>query len=502
MLLLAISKGGSAEVRIPKIISDNMVLQQKSKVSVWGWAEPNERITVQCNWGKRAVETSADAKGNWMAKIDTPVAGGPYEIKISGKNIILLTNILIGEVWVCSGQSNMEMPMAGYNYGNQRVEDGDNVIKNAKYPNIRLFTVACNSGTEPMADCNGQWLLCGPDVVESFSAVGYFFGLELYKNLNVPIGLINISLGGTAAEAWTGKQAFVGDPELNTLVEQFNKIDAEYKLAVAVARTEGKPIPVHPQAPHFAPTYLYNGMIAPVMPFTIKGVIWYQGEANSGRAYQYRRLFPAMIENWRSNWGLGDFPFYFVQLASFGVFRPEESVIIEKGIPTDDALAELREAQLITMHNVKNTGMAVTIDIGATNTAHPPKKREVGQRLAAWALAKDYGQKINYCGPIYKKMKIEKGKIRLSFDYVRCGLKVIGDKLDGFAIAGIDKKFVWADAEIDGSTVIVWSDKITNPVAVRYAWAQYPFCNLFDNEGFPASPFRTDDWPGVTDNVK
>jgi sialate O-acetylesterase len=498
VLILFMAADSNASVRLPKIFGDNMVLEQKSKVPVWGWADPNEQITVQCGWSKKQTKTIADAQGKWSARVVTPEAGGPYEVSITGKSTITFRNVLVGEVWICSGQSNMEMPMVGYNYGNQRVEDANNAIKNANYPNIRLFTVEHNWGTESLTDCNGQWQPCSPDTVKSFSAVAYFFGRELYKNLNVPIGLMNISWGGTGAEAWTGKQAYDNHPELKVLIEEFNKVDAEYKTAVAKAKAESKPIPEHPQAPNHAPTYLFNGMIAPVIPFTIKGVIWYQGEGDAPRAYLYRKQLPALIENWRSNWGIGDFPFYIVQLTSLGRHEPGTVVTIKKGEPADDAWAELREAQLITMRNVKNTGMAVTIDIGSTNAAHAPKKLQVGQRLAYWALAKDYGKKLHYCSPIYKDMKIEDGKIRVAFEYLESGLKAGSDTLDGFAIAGSDRKFVWADARIDGRTVVVWSDKIASPVAVRYAWAQYPFCNLFDNEGLPASPFRTDDWPMIT----
>ena len=500
-LLLILCVNSSAEVRLPKIISDNMVLQQKSKAPVWGWAEPKEQITVQCSWRKRSIETVADEQGNWKTTIDTPAAGGPYRMKISGKNTICLSNILIGEVWVCSGQSNMEMPLLGYNYKEQQVKGGAEAIKNANYPNIRLFTVQkYDFGYEPVEDCNGLWQPCSPDTVGKFSAEAYFFGQELYKNLNIPIGLINISYGGTAAEAWMGKQAFKNDPELNVLVEKFNEIDAEYKITAAKAKAEGKPIPAHPKAPNRAQTYLYNGMIAPIIPYAIKGVFWDQGESNAsdGTAYLYHKLFSAMIANWRSNWGIGNFPFYFVQAVNWAEFRPGESVTVEKGKPIDNAWSELREAQLFTMRKVKNTGMAVIIDTGVPNTPHSPNKLEVGLRIANWALAKDYGKKVHYCGPIYRKMKIENCKIRLSFDYVKGGLKAKGDKLDGFAIAGADKKFVWANAKIKGRSVVVWSDEVANPVAVRYAWAQYPFCNLFDPQGLPASPFRTDDWPMLT----
>lgn len=652
-LLAASVTAVCANIRLPAVIGDNMVLQRGEKASIWGWADPGEGISIRMSWHRSPRRVVADRDGKWMLKVDAPKPGGPYEMTLVGKNTVTLRNILSGEVWVCSGQSNMEMAV-------QAVANGEQEVAAANFPNIRLFTVQKKIAESPQADCMGQWSPCSAQTVAEFSAVGYFFGRYLHEELNVPVGLINTSWGGTVAEAWTSSRALEKMPEFRTLLAQiaearanpdssmkryreemaqweqkvesagaqgkectapefddsawremglpvlweqggladfdglvwFRKVidvpdswagkelalelgpiddmdttwvngvkvgahmeanewqtPRQYKIAsdiikagqnvivVQVIDTGGgggiygqaeqmqlRPVgvaenaaislagkwrykvgsdlasmPAQPKQPTWvnnpnAPTVLYNGMIAPLIPFGIRGAIWYQGESNADRAYQYRELFPVMIEDWRRSWGGGRFPFLFVQLANFMATKPE---------PGESAWAELREAQCMTL-SLPQTGMASIIDIGEANDIHPKNKQDVGKRLALWALARTYGKgNMAYSGPLYKSMKVEADKITLRFDHVDGGLVARGGgPLTGFAIAGADRKFVWADARIEGKTVVVHSDKVPKPAAVRYAWADNPICNLCSEAGLPASPFRTDDWPGVTAGKK
>jgi len=490
-----------ADVRLPAVIGDNMVLQRGEKVSIWGWANPGEEVTAGVSWSRMKWAVTADEKGEWLFKMDSPKTGGPYKMTISGKNVINLDNIMSGEVWVCSGQSNMAMQVQSSNSATEE-------IAAAEYPNIRLFTVTRKVAQKPLKDCQGSWASCSPETVPGFSAAAYFFGRELHKRLNVPIGLIHTSWGGTPAEAWTRRDILEADADFQPILarnaeklanfprakEEYPKKLENWKQAVEKAKAQGKNAPRRPRAPlgpddPHSPAGLYNGMIAPLIPYGIQGAIWYQGESNASRAYQYRKLFRTMIMNWRKDWGQGNFQFLFVQLANFMETKPE---------PGDSAWAELREAQTMTL-SLRNTGMATIIDIGEANNIHPKNKQDVGKRLALWALARTYEKDIVYSGPLYKSMKVEGGKIRLSFDQAGGGLVARGgEALKGFAIAGADRKFVWADAKIDGNTVVVSSDDVANPVAVRYAWADNPVCNLYNKENLPASPFRTDDWPGLT----
>ena len=501
-ILLFVNAGAAwADVKLPAVISDNMVLQQGRKLSIWGWAQPGEEVMVGVSWHSMKWAVVADKDGKWMFKILPPKTGGPYEMTISGKNTIKLKNIMVGEVWVCSGQSNMQMTVQSSNNPEQEIAAAD-------YPNIRLFTVARKVATEPQSDCDGSWTLCSPATVPGFSAVAYYFGRELHKKLDVPIGLIHTSWGGTPAEAWTKREALEKVADAAPILERYDDVMARYpkamtehkqkvndwKKAAEKARAEGKKVPRAPRAPfgpehHHSPAGLYNAMIAPLVPYNIGGAIWYQGESNASRAYQYRKLFPAMIRNWRSDWGLGDFPFLFVQLANFKAVKPQ---------PAESDWAELREAQLMTLALPK-TGMAVIIDIGEANNIHPKNKQDVGRRLALWALSRNYGKKLVYSGPIYKSMRVMGNKIILDFKHIGGGLVAGGDEpLKGFAIAGMDREFVWADAKINGDSIVVSSDKVTAPIAVRYAWADNPVCNLSNKEVLPASPFRTDNWPGIT----
>jgi sialate O-acetylesterase len=501
VLLLAGTGAVYADVKLPAIIGDDMVLQQGGTVPIWGWADPGEEVMVGISWNSMKWAVTADKDGKWLFRMNAPKVGGPYEMTLTGKNSITIKNIMVGEVWVCSGQSNMEFAVRQANNAQQEIADAD-------YPNIRLFTVRRKVAEKPQPDCEGNWSECSPETVPGFSAVGYFFGRDLYKQLNVPIGLIHTSWGGTPAEAWTRRGVLESDPDFAPILKRYDDAVARYpqamkeyeqklaewKQAVEKAKAEGTNPPRRPGAPFgpgnpHEPAGLYNAMIAPLIPYGIRGAVWYQGESNAGRAYQYRKLFPDMIKNWREDWGEGQFPFLFVQLANFMKTKPE---------PGDSAWAELREAQLMTLA-LPNTGMAVIIDIGEADDIHPKNKQDVGKRLALWALAKTYGKDLVYSGPIYKSMKVDDGKIILNFDHVGEGLIAKGDEqLKGFAIAGSDRKFVWADAKIDGDTVVVSSDKVPEPAAVRYAWADNPVCNLYNKEDLPASPFRTDDWPGVT----
>ncbi len=638
--------GISADVRLPAIIGDDMVLQQGKRVPIWGWAEPGETVTVGVSWHSMKWGVTAGDDGKWKFDMKAPEVGGPYEMTFSAGNTVTVKNILVGEVWVCSGQSNMQWPV-------QRSADAEQEIAAADYPKIRLFSVTRTVADEPQEDCVAKWTSCSPQTVPEFSAVGYFFGRRLYKELDVPIGLIHTSWGGTPAEAWTSAETLGELDDYEDIIERMTEYEqdpepfdreyeermAEWRAEITLAGESGKrcieadfndsgwnqmyvpklweqegladfdglvwlrkevevpeswlgkdlvlqlgpiddmdttwfngtkvgahersgqyqanrryrvpgdlvqagrnvivvkvmdtgggggiygnrdklwlkpamsddsialagqwkykkgfdlaSVPAQPKGPPRidnprAPTSLYNGMIAPLLPYGIAGAIWYQGEANANRAYQYRTLFPAMIKDWRKNWGQGTFPFLFVQLANFMAVNNE---------PMESAWAELREAQLMTL-NLPETGMAVIIDIGEADDIHPKNKQDVGKRLALWALAKTYEQDIAYSGPLYRSMVVEDGKAIIHFDHAGDGLVARGgERLKGFSIAGEDREFVWADAKIEGGTVVVQSDQVNEPVAVRYAWANNPVCNLYNEAGLPASPFRTDDWPGAT----
>jgi len=499
VVITLLSAVAGADIRLPAIIGDNMVLQCNEEVAIWGWADPGEKVGVSVSWHRMKWAVTADGDGRWRFGMAVPEAGGPYQITLTGKNTITLKNILVGEVWVGSGQSNMEWSV-------REAEKAKEEIANAAYPKIRLFTVERKVADAPQEDCAGSWAECSPETVPDFSAVAYFFGRELHKQLNVPVGLIHTSWGATPAEAWTSRPMLEDNPNFEPILKRYEgflspagNLRKQYEERLELwkeAIKRGKNPPRRPKAPfglgYRSPSSLYNAMIAPLIPYAIRGAIWYQGEANVRRAYQYRELFPAMIQSWRHNWGRGDFPFLFVQLANFMAQKPE---------PGDSAWAELREAQLMTL-GLPNTGMAAIIDIGEANDVHPKNKQDVGKRLALWALANTYGKKIVYCGPLYKSMERKGKNVVLHFNHIGGGLVAQGDDLKGFAIAGQDRKFVWANARIEGDTVVVSSNEVSQPVAVRYAWADNPLCNLYNKAGLPASPFRTDTWPGVTADAK
>jgi len=624
-----------ADVTLPKIIGDHMVLQCGMNAPIWGKAAPGETISVRGDWQKKAPVTVADKNGKWLVKLPTPKPGGSHTITVEGKNKIILNDVLIGEVWVCSGQSNMEMPVGDYGGGYSGAVNWQEELKHADLPDIRLFTVPNRHSMPPQLDCEGSWVVCNAETAKAFSAAGFFFGRELHQTLKVPVGLVSADYGGTVAEAWTSEETIKAFPEfagqlqavkqecehasdtataraeaMSKWIDQVEAADGgaalaaptvddsdwsvasklgnwtgdlasfagdvwfrkaiqlpnewagrdaalelgpvddmdftyvngtkigqtagestwsiprKYPLpkgllqpgtnviAVRVLNTGGMggitgpaqllvangsvvisldeswrfkkgselnelpPLSLPPSVNPNTATVLFNGMIAPIVPFGIRGAIWYQGESNIGRDEQYRRLFPAMIADWRRHWGEGDFPFYFTQIAPFRY-------------PNPGMAAALRDAQRVSL-NTPNTGMAITMD-SDSNNLHPHTKQAVGHRLALWALAKTYGRKIPvYSGPLYKRMKIEGVSVRLYFDQAGSGLTSNDKPLEHFEIAGADGKFFPATAKIDGKTILVSSEAVPKPVAVRYAWGDADESSFGNQEGLPASSFRTD----------
>ena len=674
-----VSSPAWADVVLPTIISNHMVLQKTAKARIWGKADPGEAVSVTL--GKLTGKTTAGPDGKWAVLLDLSKSKtGPFELVAQGKNRIAIADVVVGQVWVASGQSNMEFTVKGW--GN--IIGADAEIAVSANPMLRQFFVQKATSFEPLDQCKGEWTVAGPETTAKFTAVGYFFGKRLQNELHVPVGILSTNWGGTPVEAWTSQEAIATVPELKASGDQqiavfkaypekkaayvtafgkwvadnarqdqptpdataytaptvapegwvkiqlpglvagqglpesgifwlrkeiaidakaantslnldlgamegfesvywngqlikattFNDLQGQNAsrrcsipadqvkegtavLAVRIYAPVSSPkfssggnlragslpivlsnewlakaessfpaldaqqVAAAPQAPLTAPGQhsiagsLYNGMIAPIIPYAIRGAIWYQGEANAGRAWQYRTSFPLMVNDWRAQWKQGDFPFYFCQLANFTAKTAQ---------PGEAAWAELREAQMEAL-KLPRTGQAVLIDLGEADDIHPRNKQDVGARLAAIALAKDYGKEIAYSGPVYQSVKIEKGKARLSFTklqgglvarpvpetYVKSSLRndtapVVRNspqsELEGFAICGADKQWVWADAKIEGPNVVVWSDKVAEPVAVRYGWATNPTCNLYNKAGFPASPFRTDDFPATTLNVK
>ncbi|MFO0945415.1 MAG: sialate O-acetylesterase [Planctomycetota bacterium] len=459
---LANSRIATAEVKPHALFSDGMVLQCDRPVPIWGTAAEGEEVTVEFE-GQRQSAVTED--GRWMTWLAPLKAGGPFTMKISGSNEITIQEVLVGDVWICSGQSNMQWPL-------NKSENAEEVISSSANPRIRLLSVPRGPAAEPKRDLQVKWLECKSENVANFSAVGYYFGRDLEKARHVPIGLINTSYGGTPAEAWTSKEKLQADPLLEPIL----------------TRAAKEPVENPKRA-----TGLYNAMIAPLVPYAIRGAIWYQGESNSGRAYEYARLFPTMIQNWREVWGQGDFPFLLVQLAPFMKIQEE---------PGDSAWAELREAQRFATHALPNTAMAVITDVGEENDIHPRKKAPVGARLALAARALAHGEPIVFSGPEYESVRIEGNKAFVRFRNVGKGLVAKNGTLTGFTIAGSDQKFHKANAEIAGNEVVVSSEHVPRPVAVRFGWANYPVVNLWNEEGLPASPFRTDDFPWTTARPK
>jgi len=641
-LLVLVPSGSEAEPRLPHLFTEHMVLQRDMNISVWGWADPEEHITVTLGENTRDTVTTPD--GHWNVLLPAMHAGGPFTLAVRGKKALLVKDVLLGEVWVASGQSNMTYALSGAGGATEE-------IPAARYAQIRFFTVPKKIAITPQEDTLPEaWEICTPDTAKVFSAVAYFFGRDLYKSLDVPIGIILTSWPGTAGEEWTDPDSLRREPVLRPIVERWEGMPAEVKNFAAEAtgislefddfellpaagtagpptllsnfddgtsRTEtggvwtynwydaasttfelaspgregsgyaarvegeldgasssnlhasfkGADIPVDLSAfmgirfwvrgrgafqfqmlqptisdwdnysaemiharpewqevtiwfkdlkqagwgvsepftpnaltgfvlnmmapfgdPERPPSGLYEGMIAPLEKYRIRGAIWYQGEGNTWRAEQYRTLLPSMIQGWRKGFDEPNFPFLVVQLPNLGT-SPELG---------NSIWAELRDAQLWTSKTVPNTGLAVTIDVGDPKNLHPPRKAEIGERLALWALGATYGRKIVYSGPIYDSMKISGNEVHIRFRYTGDGLEARGGALKGFSIAGADKRFRWASAYVEGDEVVVSSKEVGAPVAVRYAWANNPDCNLFNKNGLPASPFRTDDWPGAS----
>jgi sialate O-acetylesterase len=494
-----------ADFRLPTIFSDNMVLQQDKDIPIWGWADAGDDVTVAI--ADQSQRATSDADGRWHVKLQPFSRGAqPLEMTVATpKKTIVINNILVGEVWLCSGQSNMVMGMPG-------VENAAAEMAAANYPQLRQFIVETADGTpEPKDDVPGRWLVCDPKDVARFSGVAYYFGRDVHETLKVPVGLINSARNGSCVEAWMTRAALEALPEAKPILDRYaaalpdfpeknnayKKAMAEYEQGMRTAKTDDeKRKLVYPMAPFGpgrwdAPANLYNSMIAPLVPYAIRGAIWYQGESNADRAYQYRALFPAMIRDWRKTFGQGDFAFYFVQVANYQA---------RLDVPSEHDWAELREAQATAL-KLRSTGMACAIDVGEAANVHPRNKKAVGQRLARIALSQTYSKGGEFSGPMLDLVKIDGDKVRLTFKHVGSGLTTPDNEpLKGFAVAGEDRKFVWADAKIDSDAVIVSSSQIAKPVAVRYAWAANPDCNLCNKEGLPAPSFRTDDWPGVTND--
>ncbi len=498
LLVLALPQLANADVKLPAIFTPHMVLQRDLKDRVWGWADAGEKVSVSINGQTKSTVTGKD--GKWTVTLDPMSAGGPHSLSINGKNTLVIDDVLIGEVWICSGQSNMQWNLGAAN-------DGDMESLTAKYPKIRMISVPQVGSQEPQADFKGKWEVCTPATARDFSAVGYFFGRQLHETLNVPIGLIDDSWGGSACEAWVRRDLLEADPKYAPILASWKELEADpskadaayekrlaaWKVAAEKAKADKKPVSRKPNGPqddlkgNHRPGNLYNGVLKPTIGYGIRGAIWYQGESNTSQARLYRDLFPLMIKSWRDDWGIGDFSFYWVQLADY---------LPELAQPGDSSWAELREAQTMTMSKLPNTGEAVIIDLGESQDIHPRDKQNVAKRLARWALARDYKINIPYQSPTYKSMEKKDGKLVLAFDHIGNGLKAFDvSEISGFAVAGKDQKFAWAKAKLVGKDhVEVWVEGLSDPVAVRYDWADNPTGNLYSIEGLPLTPFRTDDW--------
>jgi len=497
-----------ADVKVPNIFGDHMVLQQGQKNKVWGQAAAGEAITVSID--KQTQKTTAEADGTWSVWLDPLAVGGPYELTIKGNNEIKITDILVGEVWICSGQSNMQWSVKQSN-------DPDLEKLTAKFPKIRMINFPQTGSQEVIwSHDKSTWKVCTPENVEGFSAVGYFFARQLYQTLDVPIGMINNAWGGSACEAWIRRDLLNANEKYKLLMDRWvddeaklpplidsltAKIDSLSKGAELNAEqkkelerlTEERKGMIGKLNGNSRPANIYNGVLKSHLGYGIKGAIWYQGETNAERAYQYRDLFPLMIKSWRDEWKQGDFPFYWVQLADYKDETPQ---------PAESSWAELREAQTMTMSRLKNTGQAVIIDIGEGKDIHPKNKVDVARRLARWALARDYGISIPYRSPQIQSVEFKGNKMILTFNGLDGGWRPFDVKEPrGFSIAGEKTDFVWATAKIlPDNTIEVSSESITAPIAVRYAWADNPDANMFNGAGLPLTPFRTDTRPGKTIN--
>ncbi len=458
IFLITISASLFAEIKLPAIFGDHMVLQQQTSTAIWGEATPNKTVKVTSSWNNKSYSTTADTKGNWKLKIQTPTAGGPFSITISDGKALELKNVLIGEVWICSGQSNMQMTMTGY--FNQPVLNSNNDIASSSNKSIRLYTVTREKSLEIKNDFTGEWLECEPGNVATFSAAAYYFGEMIQQSLQVPVGLICSSWGGTRIEPWISENGFKNFDWVN-LPDKSSKEDYT------------------PQTP----TVLYNAMIAPMVGYAFRGALWYQGESNRNEPTEYEKLMPGLINNWRAEWGIGEFPFYYCQIAPYDYGT--------SGINS----AFLREAQLNASTAIPNVGMACLMDVGEKSCIHPADKKTAGLRLAYLALAQTYNKTgFEYSGPVMKEITIEGPEVKLTFDHAKNGLTTFGKELNHFTVAGENQRFFPAQAFITGKGITIYSPQVEKPVAVRYAFDDFLVGELFNIEGLPASSFRTDDW--------
>ena len=509
VLVLLLPSWINANVSLPDVLSSGMVLQRDHKIPIWGKAEPGEAITVK--FGKQSKQTTADKDGKWIVDLNPMRANATSAaMTIIGKNQIELNDILVGEVWLVAGQSNMQRLLS-------ETANGAEATAAATHPQIRLFNVSRQVAFKHTAPPLGSWQACSPESVKHFSAAGYYFAVELQNELKVPIGVINSSYGGSQAEAWTPVEYLLASTDLKPTVdrtkiwdEERPRVKVEYDEAIKKWREESdaakangavpKPSPAVPDAlrEYRIAASIYDGMIAPLIPFPIRGAVWYQGESNEARAQQYEILLPVMIKSWRERWNEGDFPFGIVQLPNYRDPKDE---------PTDEAWSHIREAQRRTARSLTNTGLIVTIDIGEARDIHPKNKLDVGKRMAYWAFNSVYAKNSVKPGPSFRSVVpgSSGNELLVTFDDVGHGLKTRDNgKPAEFAIAGEDKKWYWAEAEIVGKNKVkVWSKSVLMPVAVRYAFNNNPRNpNLTNDSGLPASPFRSDTWPGPTDGKR
>lgn len=491
LLFLAVAAAGSAreprpDLKINRLFADGMVLQRDVRCPVWGTAAPGEAIRVSI--AGQAQVTHAGADGRWSLSLDPLPAGGPHELAVNER---VLRDVMVGEVWLAAGGPNMDMPLKAAQIGKSEADDGPVSM-------LRFFVVPRRDSDDPERDLeDGAWRSNRSETVSEVSAVAYFFARELRRRLGVPVGILQASSETGVSEDWISKRGLASNPSLREFAVSYSMNQANYNIAHArylgslrdaeEARRRGLPAPpVLPKPPRPGATSgFYNGMIAPIQPYGLRGAIWYQGESEFWRGVRYRKLLAGLIQSWRAEWATGAFPFGFVQLSGLGP---------RNDIPEESALPRFRDSQFQTLQ-VENTGMAVTVDLGDGSTDRPRNKEEVGRRLALWAEARAYGRPdLVYSGPLYDSMHIERDGVRIRFKNVGGGLKAVGEKLTGFSMSSDFRKFFWAKAVIEGDTVVVKSDDIRWPAAVRYAWSDNPECNLFNQEGLPASPFRTDDW--------
>jgi sialate O-acetylesterase len=508
LALAAAFSSARADVTLAPLFADHAVLQSGKTVPVWGRADPGEKVTVK--YREYAAAGLADLDGRWVALLPPmPAQASGADLIATGKNSISVHDVVVGDVWLCSGQSNMEFPVYDPNSQIFHLKNGEKEAAAANFPPIRQFAVSRQVADKPAETVKGAWAVCSPETAGRFTAVGYFFARDIFRRFGVPVGIIDSTWGGTPVESWMSPAALASDPAFAVIGERWKQALAEYpakKTAFdpaiaewareeAVEAAAGKarhaaflkthPKPREPVGPgsSWMPAGLFNGMINPLLPFGIRGILWYQGESNAGRASEYHNLFSAMVTEWRSNFGQGDLPFYWVQLASYKV--PDD--------PTGATWAWLREAQTQTL-SLPATGQASAIDIGDPDNIHPADKQEVGRRLALIAKARVYGISVDYSGPVFSSATVEGNSIRVRFEYADNGLTAAGKPLQSFELAGADRKFHPASASISGSTVVVRSAEVPAPVAVRYAWQNAPEANLFNGAGLPATPFRSDDW--------